>query len=206
MITAPDRRSSVERNRGVSLLELGLVLLLLVVILVPAAKFSADSTSAFSSLSAAMHDTSRALVVLDRINAELITGNFTTMAPAVPTADEAIEFQKIIDVLYGAPVFGNPIHIDLVPMETNIDDGIDNDGDGLVDEQGVRIWEDRPPASVTPEAEDAASVICANVAKGGLLFDRQGAILFVNVTFQEAGTDPPATFTLRTGVKMRNNL
>jgi type II secretory pathway pseudopilin PulG len=206
MVTVPDRRSIVERNRGFSLLELGLVLLLLVVILVPAAKFSADSSSAFSSLSAAMHETSRALVVLDRINSELITGNFTTVAPAVPTADQAIEFQKIIDVQNGAPVFGNPIHIDLVPMETNIDDGIDNDGDGLVDEQGVRIWEDRAPASVTPQVEDAASVICANVAKGGLLFNRQGAILFVDMTFQDTSTDSPTTFTLRTGVKMRNNL
>jgi hypothetical protein len=199
--------ASSGRNAGLSLIELGLVLLLIVVILLPFATFSANSSSAFTSLSASMWETSRALVVLDRVNAELITGNFTSVNPAVPTASESIDFQKIIGVDNGTPVFGNRIHIDLVPMETNTDDGIDNDGDGLVDEQGIRIWEDKPPSSLSPGAEDSVAVICANVTKGGLHFDRQGAILFVDVTFQQVGTaeGQPATITLRTGVKMRNN-
>jgi hypothetical protein len=195
------------RRSGVSLLEMGIVLLLLVVILVPVGKLSMDSSRAFSALSAAMHETSRALVVLDRLSGELMTGNFTSVMPAVPVASESIEFTKVLDFQDGAPVFGDPIHIDLVPMEGNTDNGVDDDGDGFVDEQGIRIWEDNPPESLGPGAEDDAAVICGNVAKGGLHFDRQGAILFVAVSFLEVGpaVGTPSTFTLRTGVKMRNN-
>ena len=192
---------------GFSLVELSIVLLIIAVVLVPLGKFVTDSTGAYSGLSTSINETSRSLVVLDRIVDELITGNFTSVAPAVPTNSESIEFQKIVDTQNGLPVFGNPIHIELIPLESDTTNGVDDDGNGLVDECGIRIWEDKPPTSLSPEAEDVATIICGNLAKSGLRFTRVGATLKIEVTFQQlrGHGEAPGTFTLRSSVKMRNN-
>jgi hypothetical protein len=203
------RRMAVARTDlgGFSLVELAIVLFIIVVVLVPLGKFATDSTSAYSGLSTAINDTSRSLVVTDRIAGELVTGNFTSIVPAVPSNSESIEFQKIVGIQNGLPIFGNPIHIELISFEPDTANGVDDNGNGLIDEYGLRIWEDIPPASLSPDAEDVVTVICGNVAKNGLHFTRQGAILQIEVTFQQSRGhgEAPGTFTLRSGVKMRNN-
>jgi hypothetical protein len=132
------------------------------------------------------------------------------MNPGAPKAAPNVEFQRVTGVVNGAPVFGNPMVIDLAALETaqtgQAKDGIDNDGNGLVDEHAVRIWENLPPVAQVPGTEDTVTEICRNATKDGLSFTRQGAVLFVDLTLQEGKKgEAPSTFKLASGIKMRNS-
>ena len=201
------RAASSARRRAFTMIEITVAFLVFTVVIIPAGKLALDFSNSFSSLSTAMHQSSRGLVVMDRLVHELITGDFASVTLNVPSGGGAIGFRKIVDVQDGVCLFGNPFRIELVPMEPRVDNGKDDDGDGLVDECGIRIWEDLPPHGSSPGPEDSAPVICANTTGNGLKFVRQGAVLLVEVTFQQAGAlgEPPRTFTIRSGVKMRNN-
>lgn len=184
-----------------------MALTMLMVVMLPLGLFFLASSRAFSSLSTAMHTTSRALVVMDRIADDLLTANLPSLLPAVPDSSSSVEFQRITSVVDGHPDFGNTIHVDGIPLESEPSDGLDNDQNGLVDEWGVRIWEDVPPASSAPGAEDILSIVCGNLAPNGILFTRQAGSLLIDMTVQEVrrpGEEPVLT-TLRSGIKMRNN-
>jgi hypothetical protein len=178
--------------------------------MVPAGHLFLKSSEAFLSMAKTIHVTSRALVVMDRLEEELLAGNFSSVLPPSALLSPTVEFQKIIDVTNGMPVFGNPTKIDLVMVETSggsaVPDGVDNDGNGLVDEHGVRMWEDFPPLGPQPGPEDVATIVCGNVVPNGLSFTRKGGVLLIDLTVQEARPgEAPATLKLQSGVKMRNS-
>ncbi len=204
-----DKKTFKRTSRdGFTLLELVIAVAILSTVLFVAAKNFTDFSRAHTSLSKALHYKTRAQVVLDRVVAELLTGNLSTVVPGNPLLSESIQFQKIAGVSNGYPVYSDPIHIDLVPLETNSTDGLDNDGNGLIDEQSLRIWVDVPPYGAAPDTADSVSIIASNLGQGGLHITRQGSILLIELKVQEQLEPgiPPDTWTLRTGIMMRNSL
>ena len=187
--------------------EIVVATLVLTTVFVPIGNVFLNSSRAFSSLAKRAQVTARGPIIMDRLVNQLVTGNFQSLSPSVPEASSWVRFQRIVSVTGDTPTYGNPIQIDLIPMESSITDGTDNDGDGLIDEGGLRIWEDVSPLGTSPGAWDPTSVIAANLARDGLQFTRQGAFLLIDLTFQatvEAG-QPPMTFQIQSGVKMRNS-
>lgn len=186
--------------------ELVVAILVLTTVLIPLGSVFLSFSRAFSSLAKRSHMTARAPAIADRLVDELLTGKFETIDPVSPQLNPWIRFQKVVSVAGGVPVYGNPIQIDVIPMEASIVDGVDNDGDGLIDEGGLRIWEDVAPSGTSPGGEDTETILAANLAKDGLQFTRQGGFLLLDITFQavvELG-EPPVTFRIQSGAKMRN--
>lgn len=199
-------KPSSRSDGGMTLPELMVAILVLTTVVVPLGNVFLNSSRAFSSLAKRSQMTARAPAIMDRLVADLVTGKFESLTPAAPALSPWVRFQKIVSVTSGVAAYGNPIQVDLVPMESSITDAVDNDGDGLIDEGGLRIWEDFAPQGTSPGSEDTQTIIAANIAKDGLQFTRQGAFLLVDITFQavvEPG-EPPVTFHVQSGVTMRN--
>jgi prepilin-type N-terminal cleavage/methylation domain-containing protein len=192
---------------GFTLLELSMAMTLVVVVVLMVGKNFLDSSRAFTGLAKLLYGNTRAQLLMDRLVQELLPGSFTSLVPDVPVDSSSIEFQKVVGVVNGEPVLGNTIHIELVPLETNSTDGLDNDGDSLVDECGIRIWEDLAPFGPTPSPPDAPVLICGNLAAGGLKINREGSLLVIDLTLQEVVQpgEPPRLIHLVSGVKLRND-
>ena len=190
------------RRDGFTLLELMVSLGLLATVMVPVGYVILSSSRAFSSLAKQSHLVARATVVADRLVDELNNGRL--LNPPNPVQSTWIRFDKIVDVVGGAPVYGDPIQIDLVPMEASNTDNLDNDGDGIVDEGGVRIWTDVAPLGNSPGPEDEQAIISASIAKSGLLFTRQGAMVLLDLTFASVNEPggAPTDFYLGSGALM----
>ena len=87
-----------------------------------------------------------------------------------------------------------------------MDDLVDNDGDGLINESALRIWIDVAPYDTSPGIEDSPVILAENLAGNGLAFTRNGAVLMVQLTMQTRGDPghPPTLVTLTSGVNLRN--
>ncbi len=205
----PNARGS-QASSGFTLIEITVATAVLGVALMSITQLFLSSSEAFSSSTKRAQLTIRSQVVMNRLCDEIITGRFLTLTPPNPTASDRLRFDKIIGFASGEPVYGNPVQIELVLLEGPGgpgSNGIDDNGNGLIDEGAVLIWEDFPPQSpVTPGPEDVQTIIVMNVAKDGLSFTRMGAMLAIDLTLQavaEPGVDP-VSHTLRSGIRMRN--
>ncbi len=152
------------------------------------------ATIATMSIAQEMFDTGTAVAdgeaiarrALDDISYELYSSSITTLSPANPNASTYIRFQKNIDFVAGVIVWSDPIQIEWVMDPKEIDNGLDDDGDGLIDEGYIRIWEDAVPTGMTPGAEDSTPItIARSIAENGLEFDLTGTRLDVLVTSQK---------------------
>lgn len=201
VLSGPHRRSS-----GITLVETLIAMSITAVILVPLGQFFLESSDAMSSLASRVHATTRMAAVMDRLLSELVSGRFASMEPPLAENSPRIRFEKVIESA-SPPVYGDPIEIGLVPLDSDPPDGIDNDGDGLIDEHGLRIWKDAAPFGSSPGAEDSPAVVASTVAPGGLRFTRNGAILFVEIDFfvRPDPDEPPETIRLASAVRMRNS-
>jgi len=203
-----NREKHSTSSSGMTLLEISLAIAIMTGVVIAVGKNFLDFSRSFSSLTKLMHSETRAEVVMDRLLDELITGSVTSLTPPGPIAAQAVEFRKITGIDgSGNALFSNPFHVELVDVESNTADGIDNDGNGLVDECGVRIWEDFPPYGPSPDASDNPAIICSKLTKDGLKFTQQDAVLLIEITVQEVFEtgDPPKLINRKSGVRMRNN-
>ncbi|MEM7235381.1 MAG: hypothetical protein AAF517_24630 [Planctomycetota bacterium] len=157
-------------------------LAILTVTMLPVGYATLKSSSAFSSLVKRSDLVSRAPVIVDRLVEEISGGRL--ISPASPSNSSSVRFDHVTSVSAGAPVYGAPIQIDFVSTENAGSDSLDNDGDGITDEGGIRIWEDRDPTGATPGNEDVVVVIAENLASNGLLFTRLGNTLLISATFE----------------------
>ncbi len=175
---------------------------ILTVVMVPFGFVVLSSSRAFSSLARQSQISSNAAAVADRLVVELSNGRL--LDPANPDQSTYIRFDKIVDVVDGAPVYGDPIQIDLVATESSNTDGVDNDGDGIVDEGGVRIWIDKDPVETTPSigSEDEVFQISAFVAKDGLQFTQVGTMILIDLTVETVADGTNLTLYIGSGVLM----
>ncbi len=190
------------RERGFTLIELIISAAIMTVVMVPFGFVALSSSRAFSSLAQQSQVSSNAIAVADRLVEELSNGRL--LDPANPDQSTYIRFDKVVDVVDGAPVYGDPIQIDLVAAESSNTDDVDNDGDGIVDEGGVRIWIDRDPVETTPSigSEDEVFQISARVAQDGLQFTQDGGMILIDLTVETVTDGTNLTFYIGSGVLM----
>ena len=119
---------------------------------------------------------------------------------SAPFSSSALDYAQGIGFNAGAVVWGPPERIELNYGLSDPNDGIDNDGDGLVDEREI-VWRENPGL-----ANERSFVLCRNVAElldgevlngnddngnglideAGLCFDFDGKRVMVRITVQGA--------------------
>jgi prepilin-type N-terminal cleavage/methylation domain-containing protein len=207
---------------GFTMLELMISLGLFSVVLGLGATIGGSAQDAYTQSSGATQLESKVRTTLDRIVEELEHGALDTMIPTldVGAADSnLIAIQQVSDIVAGVPVMSNFMVVAFTPETTDPGDGIDNDGDGLIDEGQVVLMRDVGLANAT------TVTLCKGVARflegetagagdengngatneAGLLFQRDGDLLTISLTLVGAqegrGID---TRTSSVSVMLRN--
>jgi len=136
-----------RRVEGMTLVEIAVSLTILVGFLgVPAMLLLAASRSyATESSTAKVAEAVREGV--EAVSSRLVqssAGTVTAVAPVInPAVDDTLTYQRALDYQGGAIVWGTLEQIGFEYSPTDPDDGLDNDGDGLIDEGRV-VWTEDP--------------------------------------------------------------
>jgi len=125
---------------GFTMVEMIIAVALLGVRVIAVGLTSRKATDAFeegTSLDALNNTAHR---TLERMLAELEAANGANLAPRPDIQDgwHRITYEVATD-FNGVPIWGNPLELERELEPGELDDGIDNDGDGLVDE-GMVVW------------------------------------------------------------------
>ncbi len=123
------------------------------------------SRGAYGQATSASVLNAQAKLNLDRIAMEMQVASIATFDPALETGivnTSSLTFQQLVDINAGVPVYGGPLPGELMSLELTLDDGesadgMDNDGDGLIDEQQLVLTRN------VGSAEEVAVTICGNV-------------------------------------------
>ncbi len=195
-------RRARERRAGYTLLELLLVAVVLSIVLGSLALFGRQSTVALRTNTAQSDLESRLQNTLVRITRELLPSGFAVIAPAAAQGVPQLDYRKSDGVVNGTLVWGEPHRIGFEHEAGEPDDGLDNDGDGFVDE-GVVVWTIDPGqpgeirAILCHGVRELASGETANgqddngnglVDEPGLSFEQQGERMIVRLALE--GRDP----------------
>lgn len=214
-------RANRNARRGFTLYEVAITVGLLGLVFAAAGMVS-RSTSDLASFSGEKSRTEgRANRTLDRIVEELSTAGRDLLDPdpEAPGWTEDVDFQVAVGVAGGAVQWG-PVQTLLWEREpAELDDGVDNDGDGLVDEGRVVLV--RNPGM----ANEQRIVLCSGVAEfaegetaavgdengngledeRGFSLQREGELLTVRLTLQEQVEQGQVlTVSVRTAIRLRN--
>ena len=158
---------------------------------------------------------------LDRIARELVgvAGGSLTPAPDPFFGTDSLEFSEVASVVNGVPVLGPSQLIEFRYDNGELDDGIDNDGDGLIDEGRVVLDRD------VDDDDEPVIVLCRNVREllegeeadgddtngngvideSGFNVFRDGDVLTLRLTVEEPSDDVGTIArTLTTAVRLRN--
>jgi prepilin-type N-terminal cleavage/methylation domain-containing protein len=215
-------RPNLRGRSGFSLLELTISVAILSVMMWVAGTVTDRSKKAFGESSLQQRADNEARRAVDRIATELSYAQTTSLVPNPSNAGgtDTITFRQVVDLVAGVPVAGNQIRIRLEaePGE-NANDGIDNDGDGSVDEMRVTLTRDVGLASETTvvlcngvnrllEGELAAGADENGngiVNESGLWISRALEVLTIRLSVQERSRgDRGAVGTVETSVRLRD--
>ncbi len=140
------RRSA---RSGFSLIELLIVMVMLAIMLGTLGVVSITGQSAYEQTTMLNDMDSRGARALARITEELTTISGTQMnpSPATNSGSSTINYVQAIGVVGGVPAWGPNNRIGAEYETGEVDDGVDNDGDGLVDELMIVLTRDVGSAS-----------------------------------------------------------
>lgn len=195
------RRGASRARSGFTLFEAAIVVVLMSIALGVAAIVTRSSQDALktSTLAARMDGEGRR--AMQRIK-ELLRGagaNAITPRVAAPFGTDRVEFRRAVRIEDGAPVWGPLESLSFQYVNGELDDGLDNDGNGLVDEGRV-VWvpdvlaaerQEVVLASYVPDLfeGETENVLDDNenglIDERGLCFDFDGPIVNVRLTLQE---------------------
>jgi len=85
---------------------------------------------------------SLATEAMDLVAARLAAASFDTLTPPPPGATSTVEYRRVVDFAAGTAVLSNLERIEMQASPGDPDDGVDNDGDGLIDECRLVLVED----------------------------------------------------------------
>lgn len=219
------RTSSRPRRgtrNGFTLLESMLALTLLCVVSGSVIMVSRDGSTAFDTANRSSQLESRVRRAMDRIAFELVTaiGDSIDPAPEGPNGTPDFVFTTPVDFVGGAVVPSDLMRLAWVMEQGEVDDGLDNDGDGLVDEGQVILVRDFGIAG-----QEITTTLCRGVAEtlegevpgnfvdengngiadeAGFCVQLEDNVLVVRLSLQDWGEDGVITRTLETGVGLRN--
>jgi hypothetical protein len=203
------------------MLEMSISLGLLVVLMSAVGQVILAGSRAFRTGSAEEALTMKARRTLDRIADELEMAGVSTLfpVPAAPFGSSSLRLRTPTGLVNNVVVYGNRTRIALVPDPADPLNGVDDDGDGLVDEEFVQITKDvgLPSQRTVTLAENACPYLQGEVLDGadgngnGLIDERGLSFVLVNkqltVRLTLQGVDQgrrPITCTVQTTVKIRN--
>jgi hypothetical protein len=131
-------------KRGITLIEVTLTLTLMSVIGGVYLLATQTLSSAMRTGVVVAETNGQAQRVLDRICEDLkcSSSDLTTPQPIAPFSGTAVDYQRAVGIdANGDPQWGPPERFELEYEES--DDGVDNDGDGLIDECRI-LWTENP--------------------------------------------------------------
>jgi hypothetical protein len=138
-------RSSRTSRRGMTVVELSLSLGLLSMIVGLAAMVGDSGRSVFVQTSTTSEVEARVKTTLDRVAAELEMATLSSLDPqldGVLNDTDSLLLQQVVDIDAGAVVLGELLQVSFEQDPSDAADGLDNDGDGLVDEGCVVMVRD----------------------------------------------------------------
>ncbi len=218
--TEPSRQGRA-RARGFTLIEMSISLGLLVILMSAVGQVILVGSRAFRLGSAEEALTMKAKRTLDRIADELEMAGVSTLSPvpAPPFGTSWLRMRTPTALVGDVVQYGSQTRIGLVPDPADPFNGIDDDGDGLVDEEFVQITKDvgLPSQRTVTLAENACRYLQGETPNGaddngnalvderGLSFVLENRQLTVRLTLQGVDQDRrPITCTVQTTVKIRN--
>lgn len=137
------RKEPACRRAGLTLVEVAVVTVLLVVVLSSIAIVGRASDRAYRTGSIASHLESQVAVAMDRVAKELEIAGIDTIIPDPGAAGtSAIQFVQATGIQGGVVVWSPLRRIELELEAGEIDDGVDNNGNELVDERALVLTED----------------------------------------------------------------
>ncbi|HVS17163.1 MAG TPA: prepilin-type N-terminal cleavage/methylation domain-containing protein [Planctomycetota bacterium] len=212
---------SARSRSGFTLYEVVITVGLLAVV-VAATGMVSQSTNDLANFSGEKSRTeTRARRALDRVVEELAMAGrgMLTPDPAAPGWSDDVDFQCVTGTALGAPIWGTLTTLRWERDPNELDDGQDNDGDGLVDEGRLVLVRN------VGGANEQTIVLCTGVAEfaegetgavgdengngledeRGFSLQRDGELLTVRLTLQEQ-VEPGQVITtsVRTSIRLRN--
>ena len=159
--------------------------------------------------------------VLDRVATEFAAAEAATLTPMpiAPLGSNSVDFRSVVGWQAGATAWGNTKRIQFRYDPGEVDDGLDNDGDGLVDEGQLVLIRD------LGLADEMTVVLASNVREflegeipngqddngnglideGGVSFDINEQTLMIRLTLEKIDADQNLlTRTVATGIRLRN--
>ena len=205
---------------GFSLVEMLIGVTIAAILATSATMAAAESYVAFKTANINSSLESNLRRSMDRVVRELMATGMDSIFPAVDTdPQDDIVFSEIIDVTDGVLTWGNPKRLAFEYEEGELDDGVDNNGNGLVDE-GVLVL-----TRNDGQANEARIVICHGVSEllegeeengeddnGNDLDDEpgfcvleEGNVLTIRLTLEQASDQVDRIQrTLITSIRLRN--
>jgi len=139
------KKTLPTRRGGYTLLEIAISLSILIVIFAMAALVARTGSDLFTTSVARNDVESRARRTLARIQKELLSADHTSLdaLATFPSFFDSITFDQVtaVSATHGVPEW-TPSKIEFRYEDGEPDDGIDNDGDGLIDEGAVVFVKD----------------------------------------------------------------
>jgi len=199
-----------QKNRGMTVLELLIAVAIMAVLTGVIGMISSRGVALMRTSSANNEIESRAARALDRVVREMLSVSSSSLAPDLVTPpmtptvwSENLAFQDAIDWQAGALILGPARRITLQYAQGELDNGIDDNGDGLIDEGSVVLIDNEgQPDQVTRVLVSGVSELLAGETANGLddngnglvdergfCFDLSNDVLNVSLSLQRLGPD-----------------
>ncbi len=217
MKTAPTKRI----RAGFTLIEVMIALALVSIAIVAANMVSTAGLGILRSTSVETALDTNALRAIDRITFQIAKADAATLLPPEPLdGTSELAFQEVIGLDAGEPLWGPVQEVALVLESAEVDDGLDNNGNDLVDEGRVVMRRD------VGGPDERTVVLCHGVREllegellngiddnGNGLIDEPGfslqwdeGVLWVRLSVEEVdGEGRRVVRTLQTSVRTRND-
>jgi hypothetical protein len=217
-------RSRLGRSRrsGFGLIDLMIAVLVLGLLFGSIAAVGRTSTQVYRTGTVSVDVDARLRRTMDRIVRELISSGLHVLVPdpQPPIGSETLDYLQSAGVASGAILWGEPRRIAFEYELGEVDDGIDNNGNGSIDEGAVVLTIDvgGPNERRVVLCHGVREYLEGEVPNGldddgnglrdekGLSFSVEGGHLAVRLTVERRDEDGrPITRTIETSVKPRNS-
>lgn len=216
------RRSKRARRSGFTLLELVVSMALVAIMAGLSMLIQTTGNNALRSSNQQNEAEGKARRGLDRVARELQSAvvmnlftNFTPVAPDSPS----LTYLSAAGMVDGAMVAGSVTHIAWEQDPRDADNGLDDDGDGLIDEGVLALWKR------VGEADEVRVVICNDVTEyflgetangaddngngltdeAGFHFEQDGNLITMRISVGGVASDGTrVTRTAETSIRLRN--
>ena len=209
-----------SRSSGFTLIELMISSTIAIGLLYAVATTALTATNAYDTTMRRSRLVARAHQVLDRIADDFVEADLGTVTPAVPGfGASTITYRKPDTVVGSVVTWGNYRSISFQMDQGETDDGLDNNGDGRIDEGVVVLTIDvglvsQQQVTMCHEVRSMLEGELSNlgddngnlmVDERGLVFELNGDILTVRLTLENIDEDGNLlTKSVQTSVRVRS--